>query len=239
LRFGPETVQELLAITPQDRICDLGSGNGDLSQKIASSLEPVTPIICVEPNVEMSAKINNKWIIHKTQKAEEFVADCETAGFDKIIIKQAIHHFTSLPQSDLAELMFRMLSQSGKVLVLVMPPTIEYPTFEALRTEFGKSQVDFTELELNFSKAGFTVSRGYRDYPVRIGREEYFQAIRTRYISTLAAFSEAEIENGIHDLRTRSGGLDRYEFCDRLWFFLMSKPVLHPATAKELPALFN
>jgi ubiquinone/menaquinone biosynthesis C-methylase UbiE len=222
--FWAKQIIDLLALESSDRICDLGAGNGRLASQMADTVNPSVPLACIEPNFAVQDGESRGRLRREKVSAEDYLERCKPDSLDKILIKQAIHHLTRKPQAELAKVMFRILAPEGRILILTMPPAIQYPTFAAVRDEFEKYQVDFTGLENNFTDAGFIVAKGYRDFPVRISKQSYFEAIRARYISDLAGFTEAEIEDGIREIMETYGNPDNYEFADRLCYFLMSKP---------------
>jgi hypothetical protein len=200
----------------------LGAGNGKLAAAIAARVKPLSPLVCVEPLGILEGPPQGS-LTHFNGTAEQFLRQTAPGSFNKMLIKQAVHHFHDLRPQELARLSHKILGEGGKVLILTMPQQIEYPTFATLRERFKKHQTDFSSLESDFMQSGFTVGKGYRDYQVRISKEAYFEAIRAHYISDLAAFSTKEIESGIKEIQDTCGDPDTYEFPDRLYFFLMMK----------------
>lgn len=192
IAFWVKRIVERLALDADKRLLDLGSGDGDLAHALYEASQ--ARVLCVEPSAmgdQTPAPLERV-----PAEALSFLRT-NTDSFDAILLKQMIHHIRVADRPELARCLYDATAQGGRVLVLTMPPSIEFPIFEAAQAAFLKYQIHYTSIETLLKDAGFSVCVEKIEYPVSIAKNDYFQAIRERFISDLRDFSERELEAGI------------------------------------------
>ncbi|MDJ0509364.1 MAG: class I SAM-dependent methyltransferase [Crocosphaera sp.] len=220
IRFLGQNIISSLQLVPRDILVDLGCGTGIFSKAILSQLSLDNPIICVDPSDKMLAKVpNNDQYKPLVKDAVEFAH--ESGQYDKILIKEMIHHIED--KEKLLEGLFQRLNLGGILLLILLPPTIEYPLFtEALKT-YEAVQPNYNDLVAIFEKIGFKTTVNFVDYPVSIAKEKYFEMVENRYMSLLSRFDDQQLQQGLMEMREKYHEKSTLEFCDRFVFMLGNK----------------
>ncbi len=219
-KFWSGRLIELLSLSKADRILDLGGGCGDLALALKKRIRFRHEIVCVDPSEAMLAVAKEAGLKTIHAKAEVFARSAPRASFDRIIMKQMIHHIPSSKRNSLYRELHGILAPGGRVAILTMPETILYPMFQAAIDGFEKKQIKHASLARGLSASGFRVEIHPCDYPVRISWERFASAVRERFISDLRPFSDSEIERGLREIRRQTGEKKQLYFHDRLVVFL-------------------
>lgn len=211
-------IVERLHPGPSDSVADVGSGTGLFARGLA---ERAGHIVCIDPSAKMLEQVPAE-LSHTsiTASAEDVAAgrvQLPVDRFDAILIKEAIHHVRD-PTAVLHRL-GDLLAPSGRILVVMLPATIDYPLFgDALRL-FEERQPDPVQIADDLERAGLTVHLTYESFPLSFARERYLQMVRNRYMSLLSEFDDAELGRGIEEIKERHPE-ERLEFDDRFAFVL-------------------
>lgn len=182
-----------------DRLVDLGGGTGIYSKAIAELLQPQHKILCVDPSREMLDRVNSERVETRCQDAISFTE--ERATYNKVFMKEAIHHIVE--KDRLFKNLYRQLPRGGIFLLLLLPPTIEYPLFSAALKIYEQNQPNYRDLVRQLESAGFKVLTDFFAYPLAIDRDRYLNMVKMRYMSLLSRFSNAEIARGIAEIETK------------------------------------
>ncbi|MFQ5949970.1 MAG: SAM-dependent methyltransferase, partial [Nitrospiria bacterium] len=118
--------------------------------------------------------------------------------YDKILIKETIHHIPE--RGTLFENLFERLEHGGIMLLVHVPPEVEYPLFEKALERCKNWHADPDELTEKLKKAGFRVKRDSLRYPHAIPKHKYFEMVRNCYMSALTSLDESEIEEGLKEM---------------------------------------
>ena len=110
------------------RICD-----GSLANRVVEGTQ--SNVLCVEPS--SFGEQTPDHLERIKAGALEFLKSNDRK-FDAILLKQMIHHIPVDSRDDLANRLYEACNANAKVLVLTMPPTIEFPIFEAANQAFQK-----------------------------------------------------------------------------------------------------
>lgn len=210
--YGPDYVPwmsgriaEALRLGPTDRIADIGSGTGLFAREVAERLRPRQPILCVDPSEAMLSQLGTPpptGLTPIVASAEE-IAEGRTRllyeQLDAMWLKESVHH-VAYPARTLRGLADR-LAPGGRLLVVMLPASIQYPLFEAALVRFEKLQPDPAVIEGHLRVAGLEASLSYVEHELRIDRDKYLGMVRARYMSLLSTFSDSEIEKGIEEIR--------------------------------------
>ena len=182
-----------------DRIVDLGGGTGLYTKAIEDLLTPDCKIVCVDPSQEMLDRVNCNRIETICQDAISFTE--ESGNYNKVFMKEAIHHIAE--KDKLLENLYRQLPKGGIFLLILLPPTIEYPLFASALKFYEENQPDYRDLVMQMEKIGFNVTVDLVGYPLAIERDRYLQMVKMRYISLLSRFSDAELGQGIEEMKSK------------------------------------
>jgi ubiquinone/menaquinone biosynthesis C-methylase UbiE len=197
-----------LRLQTGDRFVDLGCGTGMYSLDILSL---VHPIVGVDPFPQMLAKIpKTAPITAVALDALAFSAREET--YDKVLMKEAVHHVDD--RALLFSRLFDRLSARGRLLLVHVPPQVDYPLFDkALERALGwHAHPD--ELTALLQDAGFSVERDGLDYEHAIPKDRYFQMVERCYMSVLSSFTADEIRDGLMEMDRKYKDVETLRFVD-------------------------
>lgn len=210
--YGPDYVPwmsgriaEALRLRPTDRIADIGSGTGLFAREVAQQLQPHRPILCVDPSAAMLGQLGTPPPSDLTPvvASAEDIAEGRThlpyEQLDAMWLKESVHHVAD-PAHTLRGLAER-LAPGGRLLVVMLPATIQYPLFEAALARFEELQPNPAIIEGHLRAAGLQAGLRHVEHELRIDRDKYLGMVRARYMSLLSTFSDSEIEKGIEEMR--------------------------------------
>ena len=142
---------------------------------------------------------NNKiGILPKCQPVLEFIKNCPCA-VTKVFIKAAIHHFEN--RVEVLTEIYRHLPTGGKCLIVTLSNNCEnLPLFTKALSVVKDMPNFFNTLidEIKQTKFSFTIQE--KNYVANITKNNWFDMLRGKFISTLNAFSDADIDEGIQEL---------------------------------------
>jgi hypothetical protein len=165
--------------------------------------------------------------------AGDLVASGAARAYDKLLLKEVIHHIPSEALPAFAAGAMTQLRPGGRIVVVTRPhDASHYPMFPGAYDVWKRQQAHYDVYGKVFSAAGFEVSATTHDYPVMMKLETWLAMIRRRFWSTFSHFSDAEIEEGIRYIRdthlaaptqARAGTSDDITFPDKLVFLVARK----------------
>jgi SAM-dependent methyltransferase len=198
-------IAEALRLGPTDRIADIGSGTGLFAREVARQLQPRRPLLCVDPSEVMLRRLGTPPppdltpVVASAEDIAEGRAHLPYEQLDAMWLKESVHHVAD-PSHTLPGLAHR-LAPGGRMLVVMLPATIQYPLFEAALSRFEELQPDPAAIEGHLRDAGLEASLTHVEHELRIDRDKYLGMVRARYMSLLSTFSDSEIEKGIEEMR--------------------------------------
>ncbi|MFF7606029.1 methyltransferase [Streptomyces parvulus] len=198
-------ISEALRLSPNDRIADIGSGTGLFTREVAGHLNPIHPILCVDPSKAMLRELGSPPppTLTPVVASAEDLADGRVRlpykELDAIWLKESVHHVTD--QASTLRGLAQLLSPGGRLLIVMLPSSIEYPLFQAALARFEELQPDPAVIEGHLSRAGLETRLDHVEHELRIDRERYLGMVRSRYMSLLSTFSDSEIEEGLEEMR--------------------------------------
>ncbi|MFH9978080.1 class I SAM-dependent methyltransferase [Streptomyces sp. NPDC017179] len=232
--YGPEyipwmsgRIAEALTLGPDDRIADIGSGTGLFAREVARQIQPRHPILCVDPSDAMLRELGTPPppSLAPVVASAEDIAEGRTRlpyeRLDAMWLKESVHHVTDQERTlrGLADL----LAPGGRLLVVMLPATIQYPLFKAALARFEELQPDPAVIQEHLRTAGLDARLGHVEHELRIDRDRYLGMVRARYMSLLSTFSDREIEKGIAEMRAAHPEPELV-FPDRFAFILGRQP---------------
>ncbi|WP_244333717.1 class I SAM-dependent methyltransferase [Streptomyces seoulensis] len=232
--YGPEyipwmsgRIAEALRLSAANRIADIGSGTCLFTREVARQLRPLQPILCIDPSEAMLRGLGTPPppalmpVVASAEDIAERRASLPYEQFDAMWLKESVHHVTD-PARTLRGLAERLAS-GGRLLVIMLPATIQYPLFTAALARFEELQPDPAVVQGHLSDAGLETRLEHVEHELRIDRDKYLGMVRARYMSVLSTFSEGEIEEGIDEMRAAHPE-PVLVFPDRFAFILGRRP---------------
>jgi hypothetical protein len=136
-------------------------------------------------------------------------------------MKEAVHHIDD--RARLFNNLHDRLTDNGVLLLVHVPPQLDYPLFQAVLDRCESWLADPDELALTLEACGFRVERDAVDYRHAIPRDHYFRMVGERYMSVLSTFSDEDLEKGIAEMERTYGENDVLEFTDHFDCLAASK----------------
>lgn len=221
VRWMAARIADALDIRPEDRIADIGCGTGLFAREVADLITPRLPLQCVDPSAAMLRQLGASAGLLPVQASAEDLAEGRVtlphAPLDAAWMKEAVHHVTD--QAATLAGLAALLAPGGRLLIVMLPATIEYPLFGDALDRYEELQPDPADVAGLLSAAGLHTSLTFVEHKLTIGTERYLAMIRARYMSVLSLFSDAEIEAGIAEIRDRHPEPE-LSFPDRFAFVL-------------------
>ncbi len=222
VRFISENICNLLDLKSTDIFVDLGCGSGLFTKEINNQIQFTNPVICSDISSDMLAQLSND-SQYECIATDAISFSYEPRFFDKIIVKEMIHHLNKDEQESLIKNLFERLNVGGKFLLILLPPTIEYPLFEKALRKYEKLQPNYNFLVKLFKKAGFETEIDFVKYPLNISQEKYIKMVKNRYMSLLSSFSDREIQEGINEIKQKHLNQNTLYFNDIVVFITGKK----------------
>jgi len=210
-----------LALTEDDVLVDLGGGTGMYSADILQQVPLRNPVILVDPFPDMLAQVPRELPVRCVQ-ADALAFSAEPGTYDKIFMKESVHHVDDRAQ--LFANLYQHLRPGGVLLLVHIPPHIDYPLFRAALERSKTWHADPDELEHQLAGAGFHVERDALDYRHRLPKETYFRMVGNRYMSLLSSFEDAEIEAGLEEMAETYRDRETLDFNDHFDYLTARKP---------------
>ena len=228
LLYSPEFVRTLTAkmvamldLREDDRLVDLGAGTAMYSLDILQQVPLRTPVVAVEPFEEMLRNIPEDPRIEPVgQDAMAFAR--EPREYSKVLMKEMIHHVEDRPEL-FTNLRDRLAGDDARMLLVHVPPKLDYPLFRRALERCESWHADPDELVRDLEKVGMTVERDALDYRHALPKEHYFRMVRGQYMSVLSSFSAEEIEEGLEEMSATYADRDTLEYNDHFDYILARK----------------
>lgn len=221
--FVPTLAAKMIAmldLQPTDHFVDLGGGSGIYTAAILDQLTLDSPPLIVDYFAEMLEQVPNDLPAAKAcMGALEFAA--EPRRYDKVLIKETIHHVED--RALLVERLFHNLRPGGALLLVHVPPDLDYPLFDAALRRARSWHADPDELTSIMEAVGFRTDRDAVDWRHRLPQERYRQMVASRYMSVLSSFSDDELRAGLDEMAERWAGVEVLDFVDHFDFIVGRK----------------
>jgi SAM-dependent methyltransferase len=204
-----------LDLQRDDVLVDLGGGTGIYAADILAQVPLRPAVILVEPFAQMLANVPPDLAIERVQK-DALAFSMEPRRYDKVLIKEAVHHVAD--QAALFVNLHARLSPAGRLLLVHVPPELDYPLFEAALVRSRTWHADPARLVQLLREAGFAVDREQLEYRHAMPKDAYFRMVAGRYMSLLSSFSDDELRAGLAEMVERHADQEILRFTDRFDF---------------------
>jgi trans-aconitate methyltransferase len=219
LTYSPDFVRCLtsrmvdkLELQEDDVLVDLGCGTGIYSVDLLDQVPLRRPVVGVDPFPEMLAEIPDE--AHVERVCEDALSFAKRPGhYDKVLIKETVHHIDDRPA--LFTNLHERIEEDGVLLLVHVPPAVEYPLFSAALERCLNWHADPAELEDQLDEAGFAVERDVVEYRHTLPKERYFEMVESCYMSVLTSFSEQELAAGLDEMADTHADAEELSFVDR------------------------
>lgn len=219
LYYSPEFIRTLtskmiqeLRLNEDDILVDLGCGTAMYTLDILKQIALRNPVIGVDPYLEMLAKIPEHAPINRVVR-DGLEFSKQPGSYDKILIKEAIHHIDE--RDILFANLFQRLKAGGILLLVHVPPNVQYPLFEKALQRCMNWHADPDELVEQLERAGFRVERDTVDYLHVIPKQQYFKMVAGCYMSALSSLNDQELHEGLLEMEQKYKEIETLEFTDR------------------------
>ncbi|QBQ54917.1 class I SAM-dependent methyltransferase [Nitrosococcus wardiae] len=227
LYYSPDFVRQLtskmvdkLALNQDDILVDLGCGTGIYSLDILEQVSLKNPVIGVDPFPEMLAQIPEEAPIKRV--AEDALEFSNRPGtYNKILVKETIHHIDD--RQTLFRNLYQRLAPGGILLLVHVPPNVEYPLFNKALERCLNWHANPDELVSLLENETFQVERETLVYRHTIPKEKYFEMVANCYMSVLSSFEEEELKAGLQEMESTYADQEILEFNDRFDFITAKK----------------
>jgi trans-aconitate methyltransferase len=220
VRMLTRKMLDMLDLQPDDAFVDLGCGTGMYSIDMLKQVTLENPVIGVDPFEEMLAQIPDDAPI--TPVAETALAFSERPGeYDKVLIKETIHHVQD--KSQFFRNMYERINDDGVMLLVHVPPDVQYPLFQAALDRCLGWHADPDVLVEQLTDTGFSVERDALDVTHRLPKEHYFKMVAGCYMSVLTSFEDDELAKGLIEMEKKYADRDVLEFVDHFDYIVARK----------------
>jgi ubiquinone/menaquinone biosynthesis C-methylase UbiE len=130
-----------LRVKHGDRVADVGCGTGLYARRLA---EHTGSVVCADPPARMLEQIpDDPRLVAVQASAEDLASGSALVPGDQfvaIVVKEAIHHVTD--RAAVIGGLATLLAPGGRLLIVMLPTSIEYPLFQAAHDRFRELQPD-------------------------------------------------------------------------------------------------
>lgn len=212
-------IAKQLRISSGDRIADIGAGTGLFLRQLAGWASTDTPILCIDPSTEMLDHLPEDPRLRPIRGTAESIAagqvELPFEQFDAILMKEVIHHVEDVHGT--LRGLAGLLAPGGRMLVVTLPPRLDYPLFQAALDRFAAKQPEPEGIAHAMQAAGLQTECMIEEVPVAVDRDQYIDLVGNRWMSVLSTFTDEELAAGLDEIHERypRGEL---QFVDRLAF---------------------
>jgi trans-aconitate methyltransferase len=218
LYYSPEFVRTLtskmiekLELRENDTLVDLGCGTAMYSLDILQQIPLKKPVIGVDAYPEMLASIPEDAPI-RCIAMDGLEFSRQAGSYDKVLIKETVHHIAD--REELFANLYQRLTPNAILLLVHVPPAVQYPLFRKALERCLDWHADPAELTGQLEDAGFGVARDAVDYPHAIPKTHYFRMVEGCYMSALTSLSEEELREGLIEMEQAYRDVEVLHFID-------------------------
>ncbi|GAA3722411.1 ubiquinone/menaquinone biosynthesis C-methylase UbiE [Spinactinospora alkalitolerans] len=219
-------IAEALDLRPGDRVADVGGGTGLFERALLPRISPDTPLLCVDPSQHMLDQVpadpRVRTVCAGAEEVAEGRADLPYGELDAVLVKETIHHVPDVAAT--VGGLARLLAPGGRLLIISLPPKLDYPLFQAALDRFAERHPEIADIAAAMRSSGLDTRIGQHDFAVEVDREHYIRLVqRHKWMSVLFTFTDEELASGAEEMRSRHPE-QTLRFTDRFGFVLGRRP---------------
>jgi 2-polyprenyl-3-methyl-5-hydroxy-6-metoxy-1,4-benzoquinol methylase len=199
-------------------VADIGCGTGLYSRGLTAAARAV---ICADPSQAMLDQLPaDPALIPVLASAEDIATHRVTLPaqrLDAMVIKEALHHVPADRRPAVLHGLAGLLPPGGRILIVMLPVRIDYPLFTAALERFASLQPEPSGIAAMLAATGLETEVTYDSYRLTVEKDRYLSMVRSRYMSLLSTFTDAELDQGITEIQNRHPD-DHLEFTDQFAF---------------------
>ncbi len=191
-----EQVLRVLQLSAHHSVCDMGSGTGWFAHRIHQTCDLEQPVICVDSAENMLSGVPSG-TAPVCMDMESYVSEAASQTFDRVLIKEAIHHIPTESLEPFFKHICKMLRPDGRMVIVTRPQYVDYPIPERAKTIWADTQLDFQVYVDKLYASGFqSVTVTTHEYPVELESTKWIQMIRNRMWSVFSEkyFTQQELD---------------------------------------------
>jgi ubiquinone/menaquinone biosynthesis C-methylase UbiE len=212
---------EMLRLSEDDVLVDLGGGTGIYTAAILDQVKLRRPVVLVDFSAEMLEQVPEDLPVEKVH-VDALTFSSQRRHYDKVLIKETVHHVDD--RLTLFRNLYERLQPGGALLLVHVPPELDYPLFEAAKERARRWHADPDELERLLGEAGFRTARDAVDWRHAVPKQRYFEMVASQYMSVLSSFSGEEIDQGLREMKEAHAEVEVLEFTDHFDYLAGYKP---------------
>lgn len=212
---------DMLHLSEDDVFVDLGGGTGIYTAAILDQVKLRQPVVLVDFSADMLDHVPEDLPVEKVHM-DALTFSEQPRRYDKVLIKETVHHVDD--RRTLFQNLYERMEPGGALLLVHVPPDIDYPLFEAARKRALRWHADPGELERLLGEVGFRVERDAVDWAHCMPKQRYFDMVASQYMSVLSSFSEEEIGEGLREMDETHADAEVLEFTDHFDYIVGYKP---------------
>lgn len=211
---------EKLHLREEDVFVDLGCGTAMYSLDILKQVKLRNPVMAVDPFAEMLDKIPEDAPLTRFQ-LDALTFSRRPGTYNKVLMKEAVHHVDR--KEELFSNLHQRLAPHGILLLVHVPPKVQYPLFKKALQKCAQWHADPAELTKLLRQTGFRVEHDAVDYPQAIPKDKYFKMVESCYMSVLSSLSADEIQEGLAEMGKTYAKEDVLKFIDHFDYLTATK----------------
>ncbi len=212
---------DMLRLSEEDVFVDLGGGTGIYTAAILDQVKLREPVVLVDFSSDMLDHVPEDLPVEKVHM-DALTFSEQPRRYDKVLIKETVHHVDD--RQALFQNLYERLEPGGALLLVHVPPDIDYPLFEAAKKRALGWHANPDELERLLGEAGFRTARDAVDWPHAVPKERYFEMVASQYMSVLSSFSPEELAEGLREMEEAHAEAEVLEFTDHFDYVVGYKP---------------
>ena len=219
-----DVILKILNISETDRLADIGGGTGRFASLIYNKAKLKYPVTCVDPSPDMLSQAEQeKGVETICCNAVEFGLRNDQTSYERILLKEVVHHLSEEDFKTAFSSLFNMLSKNGKVVICTRPHEVEYPFFQAAHDVWRHNQPPKEYYVTLLEEIGFRVSVSVFDYPAKLNISWWTNMVKNRFWSTFSEFNDNEIVSGINEIYQKYGKSDFVSFTEKYVLIVAEK----------------
>lgn len=195
--WAVDRIGHYLDLHKNDILVDVGGGTGTFTSMINEKFE-LKKAYCVEPESKMCDLAKKHSSIETICSDVFYFLNYLQQQYNKILFKEVIHHITN--RTNLWNDIYDTIDNEGKLLIYTRPRKIKFPLFQKAKKEFYNNQPSYDEIISELETSKFKTSVSLESFTFELPKEEWYNMLKSRFMSDLSVFTDEEIIDGIQEL---------------------------------------